>query len=94
MGINFTHMPKQVLVSGHCRIPIDSNMDVSLDGIVGHVIFSKVSYGMEGNIREIEMEALAISGVKLVSQILITTDLTVVLAKKADKAKSWETQYA
>ena len=94
MGMNFTHMPERTIVSGACRLPIDSNMDVSLDGIVGHIIFSKVGYDTEGDITQIGMEVLAVAGVKLVAQRLIIVDLTTVMTKEMDKVKSWETQYA
>ena len=93
MALNYTHAEPRVLTSGTCRIPIDSNMNVTLDGVVGHIIFSKIGYDMEGEIRSISMEVTAVTGVKLTPQMLITTDPTVVLAKKMDKVEPWESHF-
>lgn len=93
MAMNYTHTEPRAYTSGACRIPIDSNMNTTLEGIIGHVIFSKVHYGLEGDIMKIEMEVLAVTAVKLVSQMLISTDLTVAMAKEMDRVKPWESQY-
>ena len=93
MAMNYTHTEPKVMQGGTCRIPIDSNMNVTLDGIVGHIIFSKIGYDMEGEIHSIGMEITAVTGVKLIPQMLITADPTAVLAKKMDKVEPWESHF-
>lgn len=93
MTMNTTYNEPRAYTSGSCRIPIDSNMNTTLEGIVGHVIFSKVQYDLVGDIMKIEMEVLAVTAIKLVSQMLISTDPTVVMAEETDRAEPWATHY-